>query len=152
MSKLTDSIAECVRPIIEELGMQLVDVEEKKLYGERNIFVYIDKDSGIMLDDCESVHKAIDAPLDEIDPTDGQGYILNVSSPGLDRPFKTDKDFLKNVGEEVEVSLFKPIDKLKKFEAVLVAYDSGAIELKHKQQQIKLNIKDIALMRAVIKF
>lgn len=152
MSKLVDTIIECVQPIIESLNIELVDVEEKIQYGDKNIYVYIDKESGINLDDCELVHNAINEPLDNIDPTQGQNYILNVSSPGLDRPFKKEKDFLKNIGKEVEVSLFKPIEKIKKFEGILQSYVGGDVEIKTKQNTIKLNIKDIALMRAVIKF
>lgn len=152
MSKLTDSIAACVTDIIAAHNMELVEVEEKTMYGDKNIFVYIDKEGGITLEDCETIHNAIDQPLDSLDPTNGQKYVLNVSSPGLDRPFKRPKDFIKNIGKEVEVSLFKPIDKLKKFEAVLISYDNDQIEIQHEDKVYKLNLKDIALMRAVIKF
>ena len=157
MSKITDSVKELVEPIIEQKGMELVDVEYKKLYGQDTLIVYIDKTGGVSLDDCELVHNAIDEPLDELDPTEGKPYNLNVSSPGIDRPLKTEKDFNRKMGLDVEVSLYKPspeIGKNKKFTAKLVGYDkeSGDIQLEYKTKNIKLNIKDVALIREAIDF
>ena len=157
MSKITDSVKELVEPIIEQKGMKLVDVEYKKLYGQDTLIVYIDKTGGVSLDDCELVHNAIDEPLDELDPTEGKPYNLNVSSPGIDRPLKTEKDFNRKKGLDVEVSLYKPspeIGKNKKFTAKLVGYDkeSGDIQLEYKTKNIKLNIKDVALIREAIVF
>lgn len=132
--------------------MELVDVEYKKLYGEMTLIVYIDKEGGVSLDDCETAHRAVDEPLDRLDPTQGSAYHLNVSSPGLDRPFQKERDYLRNIGREVEVSLYKPIDNIKKFEAVLTAYDGNAVELLRADKTVRINLKDVALMRAAIKF
>ena len=157
MSKITESIASATQPVIESLGMELVDVEFKKLYGQDTLTVYIDKVGGVSLDDCETVHNAIDTLLDELDPTCGAPYNLNVSSPGIDRPLKTAKDFNRKIGLEMEVSLYKPLaetDKKKKFVATLLSYDeeNSTVELQYKQKNIKLNIKDVALIHEAIIF
>ena len=157
MSKIVESVKLLVEPIVVSHGMELVDVEYKKLYGQDTLIVYIDKDGGVDLNDCELIHNAIDEPLDTLDPTQGMAYNLNVSSPGIDRPLKTPRDFAKKIGLEVEVSLYKPnaeIGKSKKFNAILVGYDEddSTVELKYKTKNIKLNIKDIALIREAIHF
>ncbi|MDE6275810.1 MAG: ribosome maturation factor RimP [Clostridia bacterium] len=157
MSKITESVQQLVEPIILANGMELVDVEYKKLYGQDTLIIYIDKDGGVDLNDCELIHNAIDAPLDELDPTGGAPYNLNVSSPGIDRPLKTARDFAKKIGLEMEVSLYKPLaelGKVKKFNAILLGYDEGAqqVELEYKSKNLKLNIKDVALIREAIHF
>lgn len=155
MSKICDLVEALVKPVLESMNMELVEVEFKKRGdNDGSLTIYIDKDGGVSLDDCEAVHNAIDAPLDELDPTNGKPYTLNVSSPGLDRPFKTLRDYRKHVGEEIEISLYKPVEGKKKFEAVLEDVDddltTATVSLKGKT--IQLNIKEIALARAVIKF
>lgn len=157
MSKITDCVKELVEPIIIANDMELVDVEYKKLYGQDTLIVYIDKIGGVDLNDCELIHNAIDAPLDELDPTNGAPYNLNVSSPGIDRPLKSARDFAKKMGLEMEVSLYKPIleiGKIKKFNAILLGYneDTQDVELEYKSKNLKLNIKDIALIREAIYF
>ena len=157
MSKITDCVKELVKPIISANGMELVDVEYKKLYGQDTLIIYIDKDGGVDLNDCELIHNAIDAPIDDLDPTCGVPYNLNVSSPGIDRPLKTARDFAKKIGLEMEVSLYKPLaelGKIKKFNANLLGYDENAqeVELEYKSKNLKLNIKDIALIREAIHF
>lgn len=155
MSKISDSVQQLIQPILDSMNIELVEVEFKKR-GENDgsLTVYIDKDGGVSLDDCEAVHNAIDAPLDELDPTSGKPYTLNVSSPGLDRPFKTLRDYRKHLGEEIEISLYKPVEGNKKFDAVLDDVDDGftSVTVTLNKKTIQLNIKDIALARAVIKF
>ncbi len=152
MSKLIDDVTNVVKPIIEENGMELVDVEFKKLYGQDTLIIYVDKEGGMDLIACEKIHNAISDPLDELDPTQGRAYNLNVSSPGLDRPFKTEKDFLKHINEDVEISLYSPIDKLKKFEAKLLAYNGDSIDVEVKNKKINIEAKNIALIHVAIKF
>ena len=152
MSQITDKVAEFVRPIIENEGMELVDVEFKKQYGQDTLTVFVDKEGGMDLIACEKIHNAISDPLDELDPTQGRAYNLNVSSPGLDRPFKTQKDFEKHLNEDVEISLYAPIEKLKKFEAKLVSYNGDNIDVEYKGKILNLNIKDIAVIHVAIKF
>ncbi len=155
MSKICNSVEALVKPVLESMNMELVEVEFKKRGdNDGSLTIYIDKEGGVSLDDCEAVHNAIDAPLDELDPTNGKPYTLNVSSPGLDRPFKTLRDYRKHVGEEIEISLYKPVDGKKKFEAVLKGVDDDltTATVSMEGKTIQLNIKEIALARAVIKF
>lgn len=155
MSKICDLVEALVKPVLESMNMELVEVEFKKRGdNDGSLTIYIDKEGGVSLDDCEAVHNAIDAPLDELDPTNGKPYTLNVSSPGLDRPFKTLRDYRKHVGEEIEISLYKPVDGKKKFEAVLKGVDDDltTATVSMEGKTIQLNIKEIALARAVIKF
>ena len=152
MSKMIEDVTNVVKPIIEKNGMELVDVEFKKMYGQDTLIIYCDKEGGMDLNSCELIHNAISDPLDALDPTNGKAYNLNVSSPGLDRPFKTEKDYLKHMGEDVEISLYQPIDKLKKFEAKLIGYNSDSITVEYKKKNYNLDIKNIALINAAIKF
>ncbi len=156
MSKVVERVTELIAPIIEANGMELVDVTYKKEYGNMALTVYIDKDEdgGVSLNDCELVHRAIDEPLDALDPTDGAAYTLNVSSPGLDRPLKREKDFVKNVGKKVDVSLYKPNENVKdkRFEAVLKAFDEKSVTVEYNSKNITLNKEDIAVIKQAIEF
>ncbi len=152
MSKICDSTAALVKPIIEANGMELVEVEYKKLYGTPTLIVYIDKEGGVSLDDCEKIHRLIDEPLDELDPTAGAAYNLNVSSPGLDRPLKIERDYMKNIGKSIDISLYEPIGGKKKFTCTLVSYDSDNIVADIDGEQITLNIKQIAVAKPTITF
>lgn len=152
MSKICDSTAALVKPIIEANGMELVEVEYKKLYGTPTLIVYIDKEGGVSLDDCEKIHRLIDEPLDELDPTAGAAYNLNVSSPGLDRPLKIEHDYIKNIGKSIDISLYEPIGGKKKFTCTLVSYDSDNIVADIDGEQITLNIKQIAVAKPTITF
>ena len=155
MSKIADAVTELVKPIVEGLGMELVEVLFAKTKEGDALTVFIDKEGGVSLNDCEAVHNAIDAPLDDLDPTDGKPYTLNVSSPGLDRPFKTDRDFAKHIGFKVETSLFAPIAGLgKKFVATLAAYDpqGGVVTLELDGKSVAIDRKDIAIIREHIEF
>ena len=149
---ICDSTAALVKPIIEANGMELVEVEYKKLYGTPTLIVYIDKEGGVSLDDCEKIHRLIDEPLDELDPTAGAAYNLNVSSPGLDRPLKIERDYIKNIGKSIDISLYEPIGGKKKFTCTLVSYDSDNIVADIDGEQITLNIKQIAVAKPTITF
>ncbi len=112
-----------------ELGLSVAEVEFKQ--GKNpTLTIYIQKEGGVDLDACEKFHRAIDAPLDELDPTFGQPYTLNVSSLGIDRPFKTDNDFLSHIGQRVEVKLNTSIRGKKFYDGILTSYDKKAITLK----------------------
>ena len=155
MPKIADAVTELVKPIVEGLGMELVEVLFAKTKEGDALTVFIDKEGGVSLNDCEAVHNAIDAPLDDLDPTDGKPYTLNVSSPGLDRPFKTDRDFAKHIGFKVETSLFAPIAGVgKKFVATLAAYDpqGGVVTLELDGKSVAIDRKDIAIIREHIEF
>lgn len=156
MSKICDSVQALILPILDKMNIELVEVEFKKR-GENDgsLTIYIDKEGGVSLDDCEAVHNAIDAPLDELDPTDGKPYTLNVSSPGIDRPFKSDRDYVKHIGTKVETSLFAPIEGVgKKFVATLTAYDpqTATATLEADGKTLEINTKNIAIIREHIEF
>ena len=152
MSKITEKVQEFLNPIVENLGYEIVDVEYEKKFDGYNLTVFIDGEKGISLDDCEKVHMAIDEPLDELDPTNGASYTLNVSSPGIDRPFKTNRDFERNLGQIVEVNLYAAIKKCKNFVGELIGFDEDFIEIKTKKENIKLERKSIAKICKYIEF
>lgn len=142
-SKTTDLVQAKINPIIEGLGYEIVEVEFAKKVDGMNLTFYIDKTGGITIDDCEKVHKAIDVPLDELDPTGDISYILNVSSVGLDRPIKTDKDLQRNIGKEIDIKLYKPLDKKKDFTGYLVAFDAENVTIKTDDKETTLSRKII---------
>lgn len=152
MSKITDKVQEALEPIVNELGYDIVEVEYAKKVDGYNLTVFIDSKNGISLDDCEKVHNAIDEPLDELDPTNGESYTLNVSSPGLDRPLKTDKDFERNLGNTLEVSLYAAVKKCKNFVGELVSFDENSITIKTKKEEIKFEKSSIAKVCKYIEF
>ena len=130
--KKVEEIQEFCSKIAEPLGIRVVEVEFKQGKSPA-LTIFIDKDGGMDLDTCEVFHRAIDQPLDELDPTNGASYTLNVSSPGLDREIKTDKDFNRNIGEVLEVNLFKKLGACKKFVGELVGFDQDKIIIKDKK-------------------
>ena len=122
-----EEIGLALAPVAQSIGVEIYEIVFRQ--GKNpSLTIYLDTDAegGIDLDTCEKFHNAADPVLDELDPTFGQPYTLNVSSPGLDRPFKKDKDYLRNIGKKVEVKLYAPHKGEKFFEAVLLEYDSAA--------------------------
>ena len=152
MSKVSDLVTELVTPIVESLGCELVEVEFAKKYNGDNLTVFIDKKGGVTIEDCEAVHNAIDEPLDELDPTSGKPYTLNVSSPGVDRPIVTDKDYARNLEEELEVKLFQAIDKKKIFVGVLKEFNENTITLDINGKMQELERKMISKATKYINF
>ncbi len=150
--KIEIEVKNKIEPTVTELGYEIVDVEFVKKNGDDNLTIYIDIPSGVSLDDCEKVHMAIDPLLDELDPTDGKPYVLNVSSPGLDRPFKTQRDYERNYGKEVEIKLYAPLKGKKLFEGVLITRDENTLTVRCDEEEIKLECTKIALVRPLVKF
>lgn len=145
MSKISEQIEKFIEPIVTNLGYEIVEVEFAKKHNGDNLTVFIDKKEGyIDIVDCETVHNAIDEPLDELDPTQGKPYTLNVSSPGIDRPIVSDKDYNRNLGEMLEVKLFQAIEKKKIFIGKLLSFDDVSIELELEKETIKLERKMIS--------
>lgn len=149
--KPIEEIQAALTPIAEELAIEIVEVEFKQ-GREPALTVYIDTEGGVDLDTCEKFHRAIDPVLDEVDPTFGAAYTLNVSSPGLDRPLKTQRDFDKCMGEKVEVKLFAPLQGKKYFEMTLVGYDGNCVELEDKGEKLKIEKTRIAKICRAIEF
>ena len=119
MAKVKQICEEKLRPVIEEMGYDLVEVEYVKEFDGMNLIFTIDKEEGVTIDDCEIVNKKIEPIIDELNPTDDKPFTLVVSSPGLDRPLKTDRDLRRNLGNEVTLTLFSKLDGKKVFEGVL---------------------------------
>ena len=149
-----ERVKEMVLPILERLGYELVEVTYQKQHDAMHLTIYIDstKEGGVSLDDTEIVANAIDQPLDELDPTSGEPFILNVSSPGLDRPLKTARDYLKKIGTEIEVLLYAPFSGSKKHVGKLLSYDNGIISLETESGELKIDIKSIAVAKPYITF
>ena len=141
--KSVQEIQEVLQPIADEMQIEIVEVEFKQ-GREPALTVYIDTENGVDLDTCEKFHRAIDPVLDELDPSYGAPYTLNVSSPGLDRPLKTARDFEKCKGLKVEVKLFAPLKGKKFFEATLTGYDEHCVELTDKGETMKIEKNKIA--------
>lgn len=154
MSKISENVEQFITPIIDELGLniEVVEVEFAKKYNGDNLTVFIDKPGGVTIEDCEKVHSAIDAPLDELNPTEDKPYTLNVSSPGIDRPIVTDKDFARNIGEELEIKLFEPIMKKRTLIGTLVAFNKDSVILEINNENLEIERKKISKATKFINF
>ena len=135
-----------VEPIITEHAFSLVDVEYVKEAGEYYLRVYIDKSGGITIDDCETVSRALSDKLDA-DDFIPDAYILEVSSPGLFRPIKKEKDYLRNIGRDVEIHLFKSQDGGKEFIGILKAFDEETVTLGCDEDTFTFEKKNISMIR-----
>ena len=138
-------------PIVESNGFELVDVEYVKEAGNWYLRGYIDKPGGITVNDCETVSRAFSDRLDEDDFIE-DSYIMEISSTGLDRPLKKEKDFARSIGKEVEIRTYRPIEKQKEFYGVLTAYDSNSVTVDEEGTPRTFEKKDIALIRLAIDF
>lgn len=138
-------------PIVEGEGFELVDVEYVKEAGNWYLRGYIDKPGGITVNDCETVSRAFSDKLDEDDFIE-DSYIMEISSPGLDRPLKKEKDFIRSMGRLVEIRTYRPIDKQKEFCGVLNAYDDNSVTIDEDGELRTFDKKDIALIRLAIEF
>lgn len=118
-------------PIVDELNMEIVDIEYIKEGPHMYLRIYIDKDGGVNLDDCQKVSEQVSEILDEKDPIP-DNYFLEVSSPGIDRPLKNDKDLKRSIGKDVEISLYKAVDGKKKLTGQLLNYDDDNIYIKNE--------------------
>ncbi len=150
--KSNKEIIEFLTKYANELGVEIFDVEFKQ--GKNpNLTIYVEKAGGIDLDTLELFHKAIFEPIDKLDPTFGEPYTLNVSSPGVDRPFKTDKDFISHLNQKVEVKLYSSIKGKKFYDGVLLAYDGKTITLKvDAKNTFTIDLKNIVKINEYIDF
>ena len=129
-----------LEPIVEEKGLDLVEVEFVKEGANWYLRVFIDKDGGVTIEDCEGVSRLLEAKLDETDPIE-QAYILEVSSPGIDRPLKKDKDFEKYQGEIIDVKLYQAVDGTKQFQGKLLGLEDGVISLEEEDGTVRKFVK-----------
>lgn len=144
--EIEDYCTRLVSPIIEENSFELVDVEYVKEGADYYLRVYADKEGGINIDDCVLISRALEKKLDEEDKIDN-AYILEVSSPGLTRPLKKDKDFKRSIGKRIEIKLFTKYNGMKQFEAVLKDYSETDITVVYEEEDIVINRKDISMIR-----
>ena len=143
---------ELLLPIIERNGFELVDVEYVKEAGTWYLRAYIDKPGGITVDDCEVVSRAFSDILDEKDYIEDT-YIFEVSSPGLGRPLKKEKDFKRSMGEQVDIKLYRAIDRQKEFIGILTEYDKDTVTIEYEDEATQtFNRSDIALIRLAFDF
>lgn len=142
---------ELVAPIVEKYGFELVDVEYVKEGGSFYLRAYVDKPGGITVDDCETVSREFSDKLDEADFID-EAYIMEVSSPGLGRPLKKEKDFKRSMGEEVEIRTYRPINREKEFYGILTAYDENSVTIDCEGEEKIFQKADIALIRLAFDF
>ena len=140
-----------LEPILEQNKAELVEVEFVKEGSDQILRVYIDKDGGVRIDDCEKVSRALSDALDREDFID-DAYMLEVSSPGLLRPFKKDRDFEKNLGAEVELKLFKPFEGEKEWIGILKAFDADSVAIDAEGSEKRFARSAIALIRKYIDF
>lgn len=150
--KSNAEILEFCQAIATPLGITVAEVEFKQ--GKNpSLTIYIDKEGGVDLDTCELFHRAVDEPIDELDPTFGLPYTLNVSSLGADRPFKTDNDFNSHIGERVEVKLIQSIRGKKFYDGILMGYDGKVITLKVDQKTtFTIDLKNTVKVNEYIDF
>lgn len=143
---------ELLLPIMEQHQFELVDVEYVKEGGIWYLRAYIDKPGGITVDDCEVVSRRLSDLLDAEDYIE-DAYILEVSSPGLGRPLKKDKDFARSIGEEIEIRTFRPIQHQKEFTGILKEFDKEKIVVEmDDQEQMEFMRSEIALVRLAFDF
>ncbi|MBR2062803.1 MAG: ribosome maturation factor RimP, partial [Anaerotignum sp.] len=136
-----------LEPIVEANGLELVDLEFVKEGVNWYLRVYIDKDGGVNIDDCELVSRALEAKLDEKDPIE-QAYILEVSSPGIDRPLKKEADFVKYQGEIIDVKLYKAVNGSKQYQGKLLGLENGVISIEEDDGTVTaFEQKDTASVR-----
>ena len=138
-------------PIIEQHNFELVDVEYVKEGSNWYLRAYIDKEGGITVDDCEVVSRAFSDKLDEEDFIE-EAYIMEVSSPGLGRPLKKEKDYKRSMGKELEIRTYRAIHKEKEFYGVLKAHDDDSVTIENEQGQQTFQKSEIALIRLAFDF
>ncbi len=141
-----------VLPLVTEQGFELVDVEYVKEGSNWYLRAYIDKEGGITVDDCELVSRAFSDKLDQEDFIEDP-YILEVSSPGLGRPLKKEKDYIRSMGKRLELRTFRTINKQKEFYGILTAYDEDTVTIEPEEgQPMTFQKKDLALIRLAFDF
>ena len=150
--KTVEICEQLAAPAIARMGFELCDVEFQKEYGDWVLTFYIDREGGVTIDDCEAVSRALDPILDEADPIE-QEYVLSVSSLGIDRPLKKDRDYERAMGKEMQVRLYAPLEKKKEWIGELIGFDAETFTIRtEKGEERTIMKKDCALIRPNIRF
>lgn len=151
MAKVTDIVSRLALPVVEKNGCSLYDVEYVREGGVWFLRLYIDKDGGVNIDDCEVISRAVSDLLDEADPIQGS-YTFEVSSAGADRVLRTPEHFAAYIGQEVEVRLFRPRDGQKSFVGPLASYEDGAVTVSSPGGPITFEKQEVAQVRLFVHF
>ncbi len=152
MAKVTDLTAQLAQPLVEQAGCTLWDVEYVKEAGSWFLRIYIDKEGGVSIEDCEAVSRPLSDKLDEVDPIEGS-YTLEVSSAGADRALKKPEQFRQFIGTEVEVKLYRPRDGRKEFVGILTEYgEDGSVVLTSAGAPMTFEKKELAQVRLYVSF
>ena len=146
MSKLTEKIAAIAAPVVEEEGCSLWDVEYVREAGTWYLRIFIDKEDGVSIDDCERISRRLDPILDEEDPI-AESYVFEVGSAGADRELKRPGDFEMFLGSDVEVKLYQPVNGSKTFVGELLAYDDGAVVIRSGKREDRFEKNQIAKVK-----
>ena len=146
MSKVTETVTALAAPIAEKLGLELWDVEYIREAGQWFLRVYIDKDGGVSIDDCEALSRALDPVLDEADPIP-DSYVFEVSSAGAERELKRPGDFERFMGSGAEVRLYQPVNGSKSFVGTLSGYNDGDVTLTIAGKETTFEKSQIAQVR-----
>ena len=149
--KVTELVTGFATPIVEQLGCKIWDVEYVREGSERYLRIYIDKEGGVDIDDCEKVHRAIDPVLDEKDPI-AESYHFEVCSAGLERALKRPGDFERFMGSAITVKLYRPRNGLKEIPCVLSGYENGKITVTAGKETITFEKSEVALVRLRVEF
>lgn len=149
--KIADSVYEKIKPLFNS-DIELVEVEYVKKNDGMHLVVYIEKENGVSVDDCVAVSRLIDEPLEELNPTNDEPYYLDISSYGLDKPLKYDWQFKKYGNKNVNVKLYAKIDGRKEFVAVLKQKTEDSVIVEVDNENVKINLKDIAYITPYIEF
>ena len=143
---------ELITPILDRMNFELVDVEYVKEGGTWYLRAYIDKEGGITVNDCEAVAREMNEILDREDFVE-DSYVFEVSSPGLGRPLKKEKDYIRSMGKEVEIRTYRAINREKEFYGILSAYDENTVTIKTEDgTEMRFEKSDIALIRLAFDF
>ena len=146
MSKITDKVTELAKPVVEEEGCSLWDVEYVREAGSWFLRIFIDKDGGVGIDDCERISRRLDPILDEADPIP-DSYVFEVGSAGAERELKRPGDFEQFMGSEVEVRLYQPVNGCKVYVGMLAGYDNGRVTVTAGKNEVSFDKSQIALVK-----
>ena len=151
MAKVTDLTAALAEPIVQEQGCSLWDVEYFREAGQWFLRVYIDKEGGVSIQDCEAVSRPLSDALDEADPIEGS-YVLEVSSAGADRPLKRPEHFWQFLGAQVEVRLYRALEGRKEYVGILAGYEAGNVTIQMETGAQTFLKQDVAQVRLYVTF
>ena len=151
MSKITEKVAALAEPVVREEGCSLWDVEYVREAGSWYLRLYIDKEGGVSIDDCERISRRMDPILDEADPIP-DSYVFEVGSAGAERQLKRPEDFEQFMGSEVELKLYQPRDGKKLYVGSLAAYDNGDVSLTVGKEEIRFAKAQIAQVKLHVTF